>query len=55
MALKMPLFGLGVYLSKEGSECYDAVSTALDLGYRHIDTASFYDNENQCRKSNSRS
>ena len=43
--IEMPLFGLGVYLSKEGTECQEAVTSALDLGYRHIDTASFYDNE----------
>ncbi len=43
--VKVPLFGLGVYLTKEGSECYNAVKTALDLGYRHFDTASFYENE----------
>ncbi len=41
----MPLLGLGVYLSKEGSECYEAVSWALQTGYRLIDTAAFYHNE----------
>ncbi|MEM9919402.1 MAG: aldo/keto reductase [Bacteroidota bacterium] len=41
----MPLFGLGVYLSKEGDECYHAVQAALAQGYRLIDTASFYENE----------
>ena len=46
----MPLFGLGVYLSEEGTECYNAVQTALDLGYRHFDTASFYDNEKSLGK-----
>ncbi|MEL6867462.1 MAG: aldo/keto reductase [Bacteroidota bacterium] len=42
---EMPLFGLGVYLSEEGSECYDAIKHALDAGYRLIDTAAFYKNE----------
>jgi len=46
----MPLFGLGVYLSEEGSQCYNAVTTALDLGYRHFDTARFYDNEKSLGK-----
>ncbi len=43
--VKMPYFGLGVYLSKEGSEVVKAVKEALDHGYRHIDTAAIYDNE----------
>ena len=48
--VKMPLFGLGVYLSQEGSQCYNAVTSALQLGYRHFDTASFYDNEKSVGK-----
>ncbi|MBO0342139.1 aldo/keto reductase [Flagellimonas profundi] len=43
--VQMPYFGLGVYLSKDGSEVIDAVKEALNHGYRHIDTASVYDNE----------
>lgn len=39
----MPIFGLGVY--KSGDETYDAVRAALDAGYRHIDTAALYKNE----------
>lgn len=41
----IPLFGLGVYLSKEGKECEQAVLWALEAGYRHIDTAAIYKNE----------
>ncbi len=41
----MPYFGLGVYLSKDGSEVINAVKDALNNGYRHIDTAAIYDNE----------
>ncbi len=41
----IPVVGLGVYLSKPGAETYDAVLTALKMGYRHIDTAQFYQNE----------
>ena len=41
----MPYFGLGVYLSKDGKEVSNAVKWALEEGYRHIDTASIYKNE----------
>ncbi len=43
--VKMPYFGLGVYKAKEGSEVEFAVQTALQHGYRSIDTAQFYGNE----------
>jgi len=41
----MPRVGLGVYKSEPGQETYDAVLSALSLGYRHIDTAEYYKNE----------
>ncbi|GLU43167.1 aldo/keto reductase [Allomuricauda sp. NBRC 101325] len=43
--IQMPYFGLGVYLSKDGSEVINAVKDALNHGYRHIDTAAIYNNE----------
>ncbi len=43
--VEMPMFGLGVFLSKEGLEVENAVETALEYGYRHIDTAAVYGNE----------
>lgn len=43
--VKMPYFGLGVYLSQDGSEVINAVKWALESGYRHIDTAAIYKNE----------
>ena len=44
--VKMPAFGLGTYqLSEESGEAYNAVLTALQNGYRHIDTAHAYRNE----------
>lgn len=43
--VEMPYLGLGVYLSKEGSEVINACRYAIEAGYRHIDTASLYDNE----------
>lgn len=42
--LEMPSLGLGTYLMK-GSEGRQAVDKALFYGYRHIDTARRYDNE----------
>ncbi|MGP4073396.1 aldo/keto reductase [Piscibacillus sp. B03] len=41
----MPGFGLGVYKAEDGKEVVEAVRTAVDNGYRLIDTASFYENE----------
>ena len=42
---KMPILGLGVYQSAPGRETFDAVLHALEVGYRHIDTARYYANE----------
>lgn len=41
---KMPIVGLGTFQGK-GEEVKAAVKTALELGYRHIDTAFLYGNE----------
>jgi diketogulonate reductase-like aldo/keto reductase len=41
----IPLLGLGVWQVPNGRECVDAVRWALELGYRHIDTAQAYGNE----------
>lgn len=43
--IRMPYLGLGVCQLKEGKETFDAVSWALEVGYRLIDTASVYKNE----------
>src|SRR5215831_12237917 len=42
---QMPLLGLGVWQVPNGAACVNAVRWALDLGYRHIDTAQIYGNE----------
>jgi diketogulonate reductase-like aldo/keto reductase len=42
---EIPLVGLGVWQVPNGLECENAVRDALDLGYRHIDTAQAYGNE----------
>jgi diketogulonate reductase-like aldo/keto reductase len=41
----MPLLGLGVWQLAEGPETEQAVTWALEAGYRHIDTAALYRNE----------
>lgn len=43
--LKMPILGLGTYKVKDYKDLDLSVKTALEIGYRHIDTASFYENE----------
>ncbi|KAI8344692.1 NADP-dependent oxidoreductase domain-containing protein [Chlamydoabsidia padenii] len=43
---KIPLVGLGTWQSKP-NEVYQAVLDAIKAGYRHIDTAYFYDNEKE--------
>ncbi|KIP20945.1 MULTISPECIES: aldo/keto reductase [Anoxybacillus] len=43
--VRMPWLGLGVYKVQEGDEVIRSVRTALEVGYRHIDTAAFYENE----------
>jgi len=40
----VPALGLGTWRLSGGS-CYEAVRTALELGYRHIDTAEMYGND----------
>jgi 2,5-diketo-D-gluconate reductase A len=42
----MPLIGFGTW-EITGPQAYDAVRTALDVGYRHIDTATVYRNEEE--------
>ena len=42
---EIPLLGLGVWQVPNGPECENAVRWALELGYRHIDTAQAYGNE----------
>lgn len=39
------MLGLGVYQSRPGAETRQAVTWALEIGYRHIDTAALYENE----------
>lgn len=43
--LEMPLLGFGVYQMTDLAECEASVSEALRVGYRSIDTAAAYENE----------
>lgn len=45
----MPIIGFGTW-EITGSKCIDAVSGALNIGYRHIDTAQIYGNEKEVGK-----
>jgi diketogulonate reductase-like aldo/keto reductase len=42
---EIPLLGLGVWQMRNGPETENAVRWALELGYRHVDTAQAYGNE----------
>jgi 2,5-diketo-D-gluconate reductase A len=41
---EMPVVGIGTW-QLQGRRGYEAIRTALDLGYRHVDTATIYGNE----------
>jgi len=41
---RVPALGFGTYLLK-GADCFEGVKHALQLGYRHVDTAQSYENE----------
>ncbi|MBS7529674.1 aldo/keto reductase [Hazenella sp. IB182353] len=43
--VKMPWFGMGVFKVEEGSEIVSTVKTGIKHGYRSVDTASIYENE----------
>jgi diketogulonate reductase-like aldo/keto reductase len=41
----MPGFGLGTWQNEDPEKCTESVRTALETGYRHVDTAQAYGNE----------
>lgn len=43
--VEMPQFGLGVYKVEKGLQIENTVKDAINIGYRLIDTAAFYENE----------
>jgi len=43
--VEMPYLGLGVFEAEKGAQTIQAIHWALEAGYRHIDTATLYRNE----------
>ncbi len=41
----MPRLGLGTWKNDDPEQCAESVRTALEMGYRHVDTAQIYRNE----------
>ena len=41
----IPMLGLGTWENEDPDACAESVETALEMGYRHIDTAQIYGNE----------
>ncbi|MFM0138246.1 aldo/keto reductase [Caballeronia grimmiae] len=48
MVATIPSFGLGTF-RVDADKTVNAVKSALQIGYRHIDTAQFYNNEVHAR------
>nr|CCC95075.1 putative prostaglandin f synthase [Trypanosoma congolense IL3000] len=46
----MPVLGFGMWRLNNGAEAVNAVSIAIKAGYRHIDTAAIYENEESAGK-----
>ena len=42
---EIPRLGIGTYQNEDHDQCAASVRTALDMGYRNVDTAQGYDNE----------
>jgi alcohol dehydrogenase (NADP+) len=47
---KMPRFGLGTYLASSNEDINLFIKSITEVGYRHIDTASYYKNEEEIGK-----
>lgn len=45
MPIELPRLGFGTYRLDDRETCVDAVETAIETGYRHVDTAQGYENE----------
>jgi len=49
-SVNIPIFGLGTYLNDKKKHAVDTMLYALEIGYRHIDTAAMYNNEQEVGK-----
>ena len=45
--VNIPMFGLGTYLVDNGESAIDSMLYALEIGYRHLDSAAMYNNEHE--------
>ena len=45
LAREMPMLGIGTWQNEDPEQCAESVRTALEMGYRHVDTAQAYGNE----------
>lgn len=45
MVFGKPRIGFGTWKNTNPEECVESVRTALEMGYRHVDTAQLYENE----------
>ncbi len=45
MTAEIPDLGLGTWKNEDPEQCAESVEAALDVGYRHVDTAQIYGNE----------
>ncbi|CQR52434.1 MULTISPECIES: aldo/keto reductase [Haloferax] len=43
--MSLPQLGLGTWQNTDPETCRESVRTALEMGYRHVDTAQYYGNE----------
>lgn len=48
--VKIPVIGFGTWQTPDGDVAYNSVLSALKAGYRHIDTAAYYGNEESVGK-----
>ena len=48
--VKLPCVGFGTFMTPDGDDTVNSVRNALEVGYRHIDTAKLYENEGSVAK-----
>ena len=48
--VEIPCIGFGTWQTPDGDVCVSSVKAAIEAGYRHIDTAEMYENEDSVGK-----